>query len=319
MAPNDTSGESPGLTPEQLQRLAEDAVAHAVERETQRQKLVRRDEQGREIYDPDALFAAIVWIFGEAHRGGATEERPGRAMWDAHMRIRDEDILNGHLAGLLAYGITRGRGGPEAVASAYALLTGPADDPTLVKVRRAVEQVANYDLTVPQFDKKMKRIIPVERPELPVVAADAVPLGQAVEILETKLREASLDLDARPALGEVWTLFLAFAKQPFSAGKGLYVDNDMCFAEWGAGASSFDLARQWSMNDAEDGSYDHMEQLHLTLQYDSPDEALARIGADSLWSGDDVGGWAAEVEAAEPFALLRAKAPIQIHLDHYEV
>lgn len=318
MAGDEMGGEFPGLTPELLQRLAE-AEARAVERETRRQKLVRRDEQGREICDPDALFASIVWIFAEAHRDGASEDRPGRAMWDAHIRIEDEDVLNGHLAGLLAYGVTRGRGDPETVAAAHALLTGSADDPTLAKVRRAVEQVANYELTVPQFAKKMKRIIPVKRPDLPLISPEAVPLGQAVETLATKLREASLDLDARPTLGRLWTPFLAFAKQPFQAGEGLYVDNDMCFAEWGAGGSSFDLVRQWSMNDAEDGSYDHMEQLHLTLQYDHPDTALERIGADSLWSGDDIRGWAAEVETAEPFALLRAKAPIQVHVDHYEV
>lgn len=317
MARDDASGEAPGPTPEFLQQLAE-VEARAVERETRRQKLVRRDEQGREICDPDALFASIVWIFAEAHRDGANEERPGRAMRDAHIRIEDEDVLNGHLAGLLAYGITRGRGDPETVAAAHALLTGPADDPTLAKVRRAVDQVANDELSVPQFAKKMKRIVPAKRPDLPVVAADALSLGQAVEVLETKLREAGLTLDASPTLSEVWAPFLAFAKQPFSAAKGLYVDNDMCFAEWGASGLFFDLVRQWSMNDAEDASYDHMEQLHLTLHF-APDSALEQISADSLWSGDDVGGWAADVEAAEPFALLRAKAPIQVHLDHYEV
>jgi len=62
------------------------------------------------VYDPDALFAAILWIFAEAHRNGASEERPGGAMWNAHMSVEDEDVLNGHLAGLLAYGIhTRAR------------------------------------------------------------------------------------------------------------------------------------------------------------------------------------------------------------------
>jgi hypothetical protein len=317
MASDDTSDQIPGVTPELLQRLAE-ASALADERQKRRQKIVRHDAQGREVHDPDALFAAILWIFAEAHRNGATEERPGGAMWNAHMRVEDEDVLNGHLAGLLAYGITRGRGDPETVAAAYALLTGPADNPTLAKVRRAVEQVANYELNVPQFDKKMKRIIPVEPPDVPVVAADAVSLGQAVEILETRLRETSLNLDERPTLGEVWTPFLAFAKQPFLARKGLYVDNDMCLAEWGAGVGFFDLVRQWSMNDADDGSYDHMEQLHLTLHYDA-DPALEQVGADARWSGDDVSGWATEVEAAEPFGLLRARMPTQILVDHYEV
>jgi hypothetical protein len=317
MAGDDMGGETPGLTPEQLQRLAE-ADALVVERQRRRQKIVRHDAQGREIHEPDALFAAILWVFAEAHRDGATEEPPGRAMWDAHLRVEDEDVLNGHLAGLLAYAITRGRGDPEAVAAAHALLTGPADNPTLAKVRRAVEQVASYDLTVTQFDKKMKRIIPVKRPDLPVVGADAVPLGQAIGILETKLREANLTLDARPTLGEVWAPFLAFAKQPFSAGKGLYVDNDMCFAQWGVGGTFFDLVRQWSMNDAADGSYDHMEQLHVTLTYD-PDPVLEEGAADSRWSGDDVSGWAAEVEAAQPFGLLKAKLPTQIRVDHHEV
>ena len=204
------------------------------------------------------------------------------------------------------------------VAAAHALLTGPADDPTLAKVRRAVDQVANYELNVPQFDKKMKRIIPVEPPDLPVVAADAVPLGKAVEILETKLRDANLSLDDRPALGDIWNPFLAFAKQPFSAAKGLYVDNDMCLAEWGVGGTFFDLVRQWSMNDADDGSYDHMEQLHITFEYD-PDAALEEVSADSLWSGDDLSGWATEVGAADVFGLLRSRAPIQVHADHHEV
>jgi len=145
-----------------------------------------------------------------------------------------------------------------------------------------------------------------------------VPLGQAVETLETKLHEASLNLDQRPTLGDVWTPFLAFARQPFSAGRGLYVENDMCLAEWGAGGVFFDLVRQWSMNDADDGSYDHMEQLHLTLHYDA-DPALEQVGADSLWSGDDASGWAAEVEAAEPFGLLSARMPIRIRVDHYNV
>lgn len=316
MAGDDTGAELPGLSPELVQRLAE-AEARAAERERRRQEIVRRDDQGREIHDPDALFAAVQWIFAEAQRDTATEGRPG-AMWDAHIRVEDEDILNGHLAGLLAYGITRGRGDPEAVAAALALLNRPADDPTLAKVRRAVEQVANYELTVPQFDKKMKRIIPVKRPDLPVVAADAVSLGQAVEILETKLREAGLSLDERPTLGEVWTQFLAFAQQPFSARKGLYVENDMCLAEWGAGVVFFDLARQWSISDADDGSYDHMEQLHLTLHYDA-DPALKQVGADYLWSGDDVTDWAAQVEATKPFGQLSARMPIRIRVDHYQV
>jgi hypothetical protein len=133
-----------------------------------------------------------------------------------------------------------------------------------------------------------------------------------------KLREADLNLDERPALSDIWNPFLAFAKQPFSAAKGLYADNDMCLAEWGAGGAFFELVRQWSMNDADDGSYDHMEQLHFTFQYD-PDPALEQIGAGSLWSGDDLSGWATEVEAAEPFGLLRARAPIQVRVDHHEV
>ena len=72
------------------------------------------------------------------------------------------------------------------------------------------------------------------------------------------------------------------------------------------------------VNDADDGSYDHMEQLHVTLHY-AADPALEQVGADSLWSGDDVSNWAVEVEAAEPFGLLRARAPIQIRVDQYEV
>lgn len=318
MAGDESGGElPPGVTPELLQRLAE-ARALAAERQRRREKIVRYDDQGREVHDVDALFAAVQWIFDEAYRGLETEERPGRAMWDAHVRIEDEDVINGHLAGLLAYGITRGRGDADTVGAARALLHGPADDTTLVKVRRAVEQVANYEIHTGQFDKKMKRIIPVKRPDLPTVAADALPLGQAVEILETKLREAGLNLDERSTLGEVWSPFLAFAQQPFLAKKGLYVDNDVCLAEWGAGVGFFDLVRQWSMNDADDGSYDHMEQLHLTLHY-AADQALEQVGADSLWSGDDVTGWAAEVEAAEVFGLLGKKVPTEIRVDHYEV
>ena len=270
------------------------------------------------MHDAGALFAAIQWIFTEAHRGLSLKSVPGRAMWDAHIRVEDEDVVNGHLAGLLAYGITRGWGDSEAVVAAHALLHAPAGDPTLAKVRRAVEQVANYELDVTQFGKKMKRIIPVRRPDIPVVAADAVSLGRAVAILKTKLREANLNLDERPTLGEVWTPFLAFAQQPFSARRGLYVDNDMCLAEWAADVGFFDVVRQWSLNHADDGSYDHMEQLHLTLEY-APDPARDQIAADSLWSGDDVSGWAAEVEATEAFGLLRARAPIRIRLEHYEV
>jgi hypothetical protein len=317
MASDDTGAETPGVSPELLQRIAE-AEARASERWARREKLVRHDEQGREVHERQALFSAIQWIFAEAYRGLESEARPGWAMWDAHIRIKDEDVVNGHLAGLLAYGITRGRGDAEAVAAAHVLVHGPDDDPTLAKVRRAVEQVANYEIHVPQFDKKMKRIIPVKRPDIPVVAADAAPLCQAVETLETKLREAGLNLDEPPTLGDVWTPFLAFAQQQFQARKGLYVDNDMCLAEWGADAGFFDVVRQWSMNDADDGSYDHMEQLHLTLHYDV-DPALKGVSAESLWSGDDVTGWAAEVEAAEAFGLLRAKTPTQIRLDHYEV
>ena len=72
------------------------------------------------------------------------------------------------------------------------------------------------------------------------------------------------------------------------------------------------------MNHADDGSYDHMEQLHVTFQYD-PDPALEQVGAGFLWSGDDLSGWATEVEAAEPFGLLRARAPIQVRVDHHEL
>jgi len=318
MASDDLDSWVPGFSPDEILQRMTEAGERAAERWARRQKLVRHDDQGREVQDADALFAAIQWIFAEAHRALETEERAARALWDAHLRIEDEDILNGHLAGLLAFGVTRGRADTEAVAAAHEMLHRPADDPTLAEVRRAVGQVANYELTVTQFDKKMKHIIPVKRPDVPVVAADAVSLGSAVEILGMKLREAKLNLDECPALGDIWTPFLAFAQQPFAAGKGLYVDNDMCLAEWGEGGLIFDLVRQWSLNDADDGSYDHMEQLHLTLQYD-PDPELAQIGAAALWSGDDVNGWAAEVAAAEPFGLLSARAPIQIRVDHHDV
>ncbi len=318
MARDDTERWVPGFSPDEiLQRLPE-VEERAAERWARRQKLVRHDDQGREVHDADALFAAIQWVFAEAFRRLEDEKRPGRAMWDAHVRIEDEDVLNGHLAGLLAFGITRGRADAEAVATAHELLQRTADDLTLAKVRRAIEQVANYELTVTQFDKKMKRVIPVKRPDLPPVAANSVPLSQAVEILDTKLRVANLNLDERPTLGDVWTPFVAFAQQPFLAGQGLYVDNDMCLAEWGTGGLFFDLVRQWSLNDADDGSYDHMEQLHLTLQYDS-DPSLEQVDAGSLWSGDDLNGWAARVEAAQPFGPLSARKPIQIRIDHERV
>ena len=258
MARDDTERWVPGFSPDEiLQRLPE-VEERAAERWARRQKLVRHDDQGREVHDADALFAAIQWVFAEAFRRLEDEKRPGRAMWDAHVRIEDEDVLNGHLAGLLAFGITRGRADAEAVATAHELLQRTADDLTLAKVRRAIEQVANYELTVTQFDKKMKRVIPVKRPDLPPVAANSVPLSQAVEILDTKLRVANLNLD------------------------------------------------------------EHMEQLHLTLQYDS-DPSLEQVDAGSLWSGDDLNGWAARVEAAQPFGPLSARKPIQIRIDHERV
>src|SRR5689334_458013 len=79
-----------------------------------------------------------------------------------------------------------------------------------------------------------------------------------------------------------------------------FIENDMCLAEWGSdpveGAPTFvfTLMRQWSLSDADDGSYDDMKQLHLTLNFDLASDT-ASLARGAIWSGDDVVAWSAEV------------------------
>jgi hypothetical protein len=312
--------ELPQVSKEMLAEIERDVA----ERWARREKVVRYRPDGLEDLDATALFSAIQTIFADAYRGLTTEERPGNALRQAEDAIEDADVIYGHLASLMAGAITRGNGGAEAVTAAYELVNGGADDLRLTKLKRAVERLAEHEIHLGQFDRQVKGLLPVRRPKIPLVPIDAKPLSTAANALKTRLREDGLPVDAKPCLRDLFPSFVAFAQLPFRARRTLYIENDMCLAEWGASDAedarvfALTLARQWAVNEADDGSYDHMELLHLTLNFE-PTPELTALGRDAIWSGDDLAGWAAEVQATNAFSALSEKAPTRVLLGHHYV
>jgi hypothetical protein len=314
----------PPLSEEQLATLRR-FEERFEERQRRYAEAVRYDADGRERYDAAQLFATIQNIIRTAHMDARTEQVAGRSLFDAEERALDDDPRHGHLAGLLVGGITRGRGDLNALAAADAVLNGSADDPLRERVREAVRRVADYEIDSTQFAKKMKGVLPQRAPAVPPPPPNALPLSEAQKTFEHMLAAAGVALTARPTVGDVWRAFIEFAAQPFAVATPLYIDNDMCFVEWGVRESDheagffFDLVRQWSLNDADDGSYDHMEQLHMTLLLAAKEAELVSLGADSIWAGEAVAEWVRNVEAHAAFVAV-CKLPIAGHqLFHEEV
>ena len=57
--------------------------------------------------------------------------------------------------------------------------------------------------------------------------------------------------------------------------------------------------------------------MALLLDPDDPD--LVSVGSGELWSGDDLDGWISEVERLKVFAIVGAKSPRRLRLDHTDV
>lgn len=276
---------------------------------------------GSEEEDPVALFRTVQVILEEAHRDAPTEERPGIALHRAVLRAEDEELRHGHSAGLIVYSITRGRGDPEAVAAAYSVVCGTRDEIHREKIRIGVEQLANYEITLTQFDKIAKGIVPPVPRDVQVPAADALPLAAGRGTLESLLADSGI-AQKGPSLASVWKPFIALAKRPFVAPPPLYIENDMCLFEWGATGSGdrFEckLTRQFSLCD-DDGAYDHMEHLSLTLAFATDDRELPALGSDAIWSGEDIDGWVTEVESLEAWKVIGETPAIEMRVEHSDV
>jgi hypothetical protein len=132
---------------------------------------------------------------------------------------------------------------------------------------------------------------------------------------------AELDLNRLDPMG-AWAVFKAFAAETVE-GVGPDPDDDMCLFEygvydWGDGKGlrfDWSLCRQFTMY--ADGEYDHMEQLRCDLYFEVTPE-LEPLQGDGTWSGGDLAGWAAEVEAQAGFGGVRDLTPVEssVHQEH---
>jgi len=153
---------------------------------------------------------------------------------------------------------------------------------------------------------------------------DAIPIKAALSALEALLDEAGLDTE-RPDASAVWAAFTAFVARPV-AGGNLHLEDDMCVFQWGVGTYDsaagerfqWNLTRQFVLNDR-DGEYDHMEQLSLTLFFDSDDPDLVGLGSGDVWSGGGLDRWLEEVVDLQAFRAVREKSPRGLRVEQYEV
>jgi hypothetical protein len=131
--------------------------------------------------------------------------------------------------------------------------------------------------------------------------------------------EAMLDESDGTAAGLV-KAFTAFARLPVAPSARLYIDNDMCLLECGRAAASvaLHLTRQFSLNDL-DGNYEHMEQLTLSLVFDTPAGDLAGGGAAEIWSGDDLNRWAEALRTHPVLLAIAGRSPASQRVEHSEV
>ena len=115
-----------------------------------------------------------------------------------------------------------------------------------------------------------------------------------------------------PDPAAVWQAFMAFALVPLDVSPPMRIGHDACLVQWGTYESAtfeLDFTRQATVED--DGAYDHMEQIHLTLQY-QPCPALTRLGNGDRWSTDPLAEWFEEVEQLQPFIAAMNEKPLQV-------
>jgi hypothetical protein len=185
-----------------------------------------------------------------------------------------------------------------------------------------IERLAEDDSWLSGFERSMKGLIPRELVQ-PATPANALPLAVAKQTLEQTLRKAGVSVRGA-SLEDVWHQFVLFAQQPFAAPSPLHVDGDIFLFEWSAPDSTHEselalnLVRQFSLYE-DDGGYDHMEQLILTLRFDPSEVNVSDPHFETLWSGEDLSEWIAEVEAFESFAAMRTKQPLDLRIDHSDV
>ncbi len=139
-------------------------------------------------------------------------------------------------------------------------------------------------------------------------------LGQAKERLRTMLRDAGLDPERLDPRG-TWNVFKLFAAEAVEE-VGPDPDADMCLFEYGVYDWSdgkgprfnWKLCRQFIID--EDGEYDRMEQLRCDLFFEVTPQ-LEPLQLDGIWSGSDLVGWAARVEAQEGFHAVTELTPVE--------
>jgi hypothetical protein len=232
------------------------------------------------------------------------------------------EIVYGNVAALLLMWITSNRSDAEAFEAAEALLDSD-DDPRREEVLDLIHRVAMGEVTWTEFARITKKgLIRREHPEPPQPSEHAIPLGEALLALRTMLAEAGVDVE-RPDPRKAWGTFTRFAALPVTAAP-LSVKNDTCLFQWGAhdwgeGVNfECDFTRQFVLHDGDD-DYDHMEQLSLTLLFNTDDPDLASLRSGGLWSEGDLRRWAQEVEGLAVFRGVDAKSPTGLRLEHSEV
>jgi hypothetical protein len=92
------------------------------------------------------------------------------------------------------------------------------------------------------------------------------------------------------------------------------IDHDACLVQWGTyGTPAFELdfTRQATVED--DGAYDHMEHIHLTLRYKAS-PVLTGLGNGNRWSTERLSDWFEEVEQLQPFlvAMNEQRLPVEV-------
>jgi len=271
-------------------------------------------------YDEEGLLAAIRRTLDEARAGELTDEVQGRATYRAYVNVGATDERNGHLAGLIFYWITGGRGDLESLSEVAQILDAGTSDPRGAKVREVVHRLATGEITWDEFAKVTKKgLISRPPPPVPEPQSDAIPLENAKESLGS-----TLGPPGDVALGAAWLAFTRFARLSVVAAPPLRIEDDQCLFQWGVhdwgDGRHFecDFTRQFVLTDA-DGDYEHIEQLSLTFLFDPGDADLIDLGSGDLWSGRDLDGWINGVEQLEVLRVAETKSDLGFQLHHGEV
>jgi hypothetical protein len=254
-----------------------------------------------EPYDEGRLLAAVDRFIQQARLHGFYGASDDAVARDRHHGDR--------AAGIVLW-ITGGWDDAEAYDAAEQLLHGEPVDPRRQKVLDHVRGLAASEITWEALARiEKKALIRRERPTRPAPpSADAVPLDEALLVLAGMLETAGVASD-RPDALIVWSTFKDFADLPVAATSPLYVENDMCLFQWSASEHpgegrhfEWDLTRQFVIHH-EDGNYDHLEQMSVTLLFDPDDPRLTALAPGDVWSGDDLAGWFGKVEALDAFVI----------------